>query len=334
MKRIIEKGCIVDDSIWYTNAIVNGLFKFDIRSGQVNFVGTPEGDDPELERAYSEVIYFDEKIYLIPFNAPNIAVYDLKSRHFSTIEYPEEVNTKVYSATFIGNKIYLLPYLSQMFYCIDAETNSLEQVKELNVYPFSRDAYSVLTLQSVAIGNVLYFFDGKGDTLYSFDTQNKSILGTDLKKYSKRFITVCKKENKIYATSIDGEKMVIVDIIKGDEDIADLNNDALCWIGNYKDKIVLLKLGDDCLRIFDTEKQLESPENEHLGNVFFNMICNGDYCFTLPTTDNKAFYQIGKGTIPFDDKKAMKEWMLANGIFREKEDEACDLNYYLSYIAR
>lgn len=335
MKRIIEKGCIVGNHIWYTNAMVNGLFKFDIRSGQVDFIGTPNGDDPELERAYSELIYHNEKIYLIPFNASNIAVYDLKNKNFSAVEYPEKNNTKVYSATLVENRIYLLPYLSEKFYSVNTETGSLEPVKELNEYPFVRDSNSVLTLQSVAIDNSVYFFDGAGDTLYSYDTQNKSIFCTDLKKYNKRFLTICKKEKKIVTAAIDGEKMIVVDIIGDSEQCINLGkNNILCWIGDYQDKIVFLKLGDNCLRILENENLVEEFKIEQLGDTFFNLICNGEYCFALPTTDNEAFYQIGKGIIPFDDKKAMKEWMLANDIFREKEDEVCDLNYYLSAIAR
>lgn len=87
MKKLVGMvaGACVDDEWWCISRILNGLYKFNLSTEQVEYIcDLPEKNELD-KQAYTDVILCGKELYFIPAFAKNVAIYDIEQGKFTEI---------------------------------------------------------------------------------------------------------------------------------------------------------------------------------------------------------------------------------------------------------
>lgn len=104
---LFESFCILEDTIWISARDFNGLFKGDLKSGKIEYIGTFPGEDIAAHRLhYGEAICVKQIIYFIPLESKRIHTYDLRTGVFGEKEIL--TGTGYAKGIQFDNKLYLL----------------------------------------------------------------------------------------------------------------------------------------------------------------------------------------------------------------------------------
>lgn len=203
--RIMEKCCIINDTIWYVNVLLNGLFKVDMQTGKVSYVGIVNKREMYLRKAYSEILYYDDFLYMIPFNAEGIGIYNISTGKFDQIFVDEKVNEKFCSAILLEEKIYLLPYKARNFYCLDIRTKKISKInvlKDMDISVFSAVEED---------GNIWFVKDG-AHSLYCYQPVKEKLQCINLDESKGCFSSIGKVGNNIIVSAINKAMILSVDL--------------------------------------------------------------------------------------------------------------------------
>ncbi len=319
LSRIMEKCCVVNNEIWYVNALINGLFKVDMETGKALYAGTPDQNEMYVRKAYLELIYCENMLYMIPYNASSIGIYDVLTGRFHKIFVSEETNEKFHEAVLIENKIYLLPYKANSFYCLDTSAKKLSEIKELK-------NINVSVLSSVKRDGEIWFAEDGGHNLYCFEPINGKLKQIVLDKERGHFSSVGKVGNKILITAIDKALVACVEpktecmAYYEFEKYSSIKGERNYYIAEYGEKAILIRIGSNDCVVINIENG-EIKEKAFLPGLSdgFGKICKMRHRLAmLPTVENRAFRFIDGRTIFLDDEEALSDWARSNG-FRWEE---------------
>lgn len=81
----IEDIIEVNQEYWFTSGIFNGLFKYDRTNKSTVFISNIPEEDINQIRLFSSLCYYDSKIYLVPFMAKYLHVFDIKENVWNKI---------------------------------------------------------------------------------------------------------------------------------------------------------------------------------------------------------------------------------------------------------
>jgi hypothetical protein len=77
---------------WFTDRTINGLFKIERETGSVEYMCGFPGFGLRGISAFSSIAICEDRVYLAPFAAKGIGVYDTKTRKFQSLPVPEREN--------------------------------------------------------------------------------------------------------------------------------------------------------------------------------------------------------------------------------------------------
>lgn len=317
--RIVEKCCIINNNIWYVNLLLNGLFKLNMLTGKVFYAGTADKRELYLRFAYSEILYYEDCLYMIPYNAAAIGIYDTLTGEFDNISIPEKVKGKFSEAVLLEGKIYLLPYKAKRFYCLDTKTKRLIEIEELR-------EVEVSILSSVEKDGSIWFSEDKGHGLYCYQPMKRKYKRIILDKTMGSFCFIGKVGNKIVAAARDKAMILSIDLqtqgIKYFEfgkylEVEGINS---YFITEHHDKALLIRTyTNDCV-IIDISKE-EVTENQlpfSSLSVYGRIWKSEEGLVRLPTIKDRAFHFLDGRTVLMDDEDAIMDWVERNGFHWER----------------
>lgn len=103
---------ILGNDLWFFAKNFNGLYVLDILTGQFQLKGQVPFEPSEGNELYSNVIYWEEKLFLIPLWAHKMAVYDIAEGRFEAIDLPgtkQGVGLLFNTACLYCDEIFLFP---------------------------------------------------------------------------------------------------------------------------------------------------------------------------------------------------------------------------------
>ena len=119
-------GQFDNNSLYFSDNGINGLFSIDMKSKKVTFLGQFEDEKPDSINLHRMCIKIDEKILFFPENAKCVHVYNLSSKSIDRIELNVEKTNWLADACMSNDKIYLFPHkISDAVLTIDLSTNSV-----------------------------------------------------------------------------------------------------------------------------------------------------------------------------------------------------------------
>lgn len=203
-------------NIWMTSMKYNALFRLDKREMKLHFVGTFLKENLMEKRLFSSLAMCEGKLYFAPYTAKQIAVYDLDSGEFKSLEVLcacKEVNhlyekKKFHHMVTVGSKVYFIPAYYPGILCYDVKTKEFrcfdEWVDEVEELKSGERAYfkeyilngNYLILPCVCANAVVIFDILTGISHIVRMPNTKNIL-----KYS----GICQVGKYFWLVTIDGE---------------------------------------------------------------------------------------------------------------------------------
>lgn len=185
--------CIIDNKIYFSDRYVHGLFVYDIKDKKTSLVSVFEKEMGELDALHYCVVEKDNKLYFLPFNAENIAIYNIDNKTLEYVSLPaqyENTRGKFFTGAIVNEKIYMFGYdvsgvlvyniKSQSFKCIYQPL--VEKSEELK----KRDLWEISKV--INVNDVLYAVSPLLNILVKIDTSNDDceviLTGKDAGGYS------------------------------------------------------------------------------------------------------------------------------------------------------
>lgn len=109
---------VIENELWISNSLFNGLFRLDLESGRIRFAGSFPQHNPEDGELHLFAKKYGEKLYFFPKCSKSIDIYDLKTGEFTYVEC--RANTRNGYVTAIDafpvdeERIIIIPCYSQM----------------------------------------------------------------------------------------------------------------------------------------------------------------------------------------------------------------------------
>ncbi len=196
VKVSIEDAVIYEDAVWFITNTFNSLYSMNILTGETRLEGFFPNETYSGQRLYESMQLIAHKIYFIPFYAKTIAVFDIRKKQFSTIEFEEKrLGCKLDKALFGGSKVYgkylfMFPEFSKVIIRLNTEIDKADYIsgwdEEVRRICFNEDVY--FRRQVACKGNklMLPFCNANAVMELDCDTLEYQIyrLGTEKRGYS------------------------------------------------------------------------------------------------------------------------------------------------------
>jgi len=200
--------CVVNDELWFFHGCLNALVKYNIKTNETEIVGEVKDKAFCSQLLYNKIFYINKKIYLIPFSANNIAIYDIAKNEFEYFYIESYKSGYLYKEAFEdGNNIYCIPRLgTDHIMLFNTEKNEIE---DRIPFPNGQD----IEYSTMNVGNIcregekvlipLYSHTSKKNVCIWFDifSQNFEILKFNIDARGFRSAQVV--DNKIYLEATD-----------------------------------------------------------------------------------------------------------------------------------
>ncbi len=207
-----DDAYINDKEIWFASTSFNGLFCLNKGSGKIDFKGHFPSENIRQTRLFCKVVFFNNKLMFIPYNASAIMIYDIEIGAFERIELLKgELKKKFWSYSIYKNYIYIMPLSYGKILRYNIKTGTLENMNSWNEH-----------VKKHGVMNDMWFRDviQKDGKLYCPFYQSNFLFVFDLETNKIENYEIGNKEEKYISIQNDGEKFWLIP--------KDLKS-ILCW---------------------------------------------------------------------------------------------------------
>ncbi|MCI8713485.1 MAG: hypothetical protein HFH23_14715 [Ruminococcus sp.] len=221
--------------LWASAASRNGLLKISQGGTVEKFYIIPnERDGSNL---YGDILINEGKVYLIPRNATEIAVFDIEKERFTKIVLSDSKQKEKFSKGYLyNNKIYLIPRLYKKMVILNCSDGSLGYntaiVKKLKEITCLSDIF-VLANGSRLINDSIYFAAPNKPYLLEFDLKIQKSKIHRIPGTERGFCCLEKVSDKIILGSLGGCELIVWNFANGTSRI--ITDFPLSW--NRDEKI-------------------------------------------------------------------------------------------------
>lgn len=131
-RRLVAAEMYYDgEYIWSTAVDFNGLFRINIQTYKIEFIGQFPNENTEGYRLFCDIAEVNGKLYFCPYNAKNIAIYDKVSSVFITIPLEKnmrDVDKKFTSILAYGEYVYIQGSRVYTIAQIDTKTSEVAYI--------------------------------------------------------------------------------------------------------------------------------------------------------------------------------------------------------------
>ena len=194
----IEDVAFDGENYWFFSREINALFSMNV-SGQVIYRGMVPWEKVMQERLYSSVAVIGNKVYLIPFCASKIAVYEIKDNSFSKVEIPNKSNMLPrYMATFLHKThLYIFGCRNLHVLVLDTDTDTVKVIEP-------REEYNAMNTSDVYFYKHPAYYD---DSLWLYMCNSDKIMRFDIEQETISFIELYLNTNGYIGTYYDGDSL-------------------------------------------------------------------------------------------------------------------------------
>lgn len=259
--------CVNKDDIWFIYGKIPVLCKYNISDKKVDVICGLPNDDIYRESLYEDMIFVNNKLFIIPCWADNIIVYSVETGELVTLEIEKSNILKFSKAFLYGEKIICVPYAYSYILSVDVNNlfinieYDLEDIKKANNIIYFNDCgriddenIIIVSPQNkrIFVYNIKYktisnLSNGENENLYSsvVITENYIFICSNRDRSIVRYSVLLKKitgewwpDNKeMISIMSGGNKEIIVDDVKSS------------WVGIYDENFQLIN--EDCSNEID-----------------------------------------------------------------------------------
>ena len=194
------------NNIWIAHGIINGLLKYNVKTNRVEFKCVIDEEELVEEMLFSSIIYNNDTIILVPYNAKGLYVYNILTDQYNKIYEGRKYNG------FIGGVLY-----NNCVYCVPYNRNcSADVIKiSLNDYSFEKydDIWSKISINDFKLNDyaicknyfIGVFEHSESILLYNIESKEVELYNVDS---IMELNTVCENNGHIYFYGKDSNKIL------------------------------------------------------------------------------------------------------------------------------
>ncbi len=171
-KNILWTGTIVkaEENIWISLLECNGLVKVDTSTRTAYFVDCFKNEKNEYQ-LHSQILCYENKLFFVPWNAHNIAIYDLKENIMRQVmEY--RCDKSRYSGGVVNGKyLYLVSSDFGRVVQVDMDLEKVIDIYEMNKI-LDKDLWYLVP--PIRINNTILTISEKKDLTWAFDLEKQT----------------------------------------------------------------------------------------------------------------------------------------------------------------
>ncbi len=202
-KVIVQCGIQINNEYWFAAGNTNGLFKKNLSSGQLSFVGFFLNETNTQFRAYTDVKLVDNKLVFTPCFAKRIAIYDLEKKEFSDMALPnyEGAMNQYINSVRYKDFVYFIPFSSSFFlkYHVGGRLENIDEWTALKKKYLVQGGSNLIIESICTDGNNIYMFMSNGNKVIILDMDTDKFRVENLDIPSDECIcSVCKVDSRIW----------------------------------------------------------------------------------------------------------------------------------------
>ncbi len=262
-KVIVQCGIQIDNEYWFAAGNTNGLFKKNMLTGELHFVGFFLDEMKTQFRTYTDVKLIGNQLIFTPCFAKGIAVYNLDEKKFSNIilsNYEGGINQYTKSVKY-NDHVYFIPYSTSFFikYCVsEGEIKKLDGWGDLKKqYPDQKKSNFIIESICTDDNNIYMFMSDRSQAIIlDMDTDKFQVVGLNI-SLGECICSVCKSDSRIWIVT-DKNKVYQWDYTNNEvlrtfdlgQYITDLDYIAhyIYVVGKY---VYIINVYDKNIRLFD-----------------------------------------------------------------------------------
>lgn len=329
------------DDIWFVHGKINVLLRYNMSENHTYVIGTIPNEPMFQECLYSGIYKWEDRIFLIPCWAREIAVYDIINGKFDKIPIN---NIEFFDGKILFNKVYAK---NRFLYCIPYYYDAILKIDMENSYA----EYLVLNKENEQFINDTTRIDDKIIAILAYtnvtlilnledDTVSKQRLG----QLKRRYTNVANIGEALYLFDREAHSIVKVwgNQYAKEEEIGKISNEGIKMTSAPQDLMIIDSIDDEELYtmdadkniIFETEKGQRILQNS-LGSAYCSGVENdGDENSDTVYYYNKAVYsmcQFSRGNLKrrFSMTLRKEELDKLNSLILQIEElEICENSIY------
>lgn len=276
------------ENYWFTGFDYNSLFKMNKKDKKVKFAGVFPDEVFMQQRLYISTVLINESLYFAPFNAKEIAIYNIKLKKFNKLKIPKAQKKMIFNwegekffrVIEINDGIYFIPYRypgilyydikNSTFTCFDDWVDKIEELRTSEWGYF---------MDYVYVENKIILPCTCTDAVVIFDlsTEKSRIIRTPHTEYKFKHCSITYINKFFYLVTADGT--VFKRKLKAE-----------------KEEIKVFKLPQTDVKIFE----------------FYPVCLINEYIYLFPFKKNKG-YKIDTRTDKITEEKTINEENICTG---------------------
>lgn len=337
---LIEGAALqIGNSVWVSLLQCNGLLNIDINSGRIQYIGYFEHEKNEYQ-LHTHMVSYENKIFFVPWNADNLAIYDMTKKELRYVFIGEELR---FTAGIVHEKyLYLVVESSIKIIQFDIDAEVIQNQYELKNMVETESTWLV---QPFKAENGIYRLLGKQRESWKFDFQTKRYIvwkclccgETELVAgiFTGNSIWVVSDDDVLYLLSTDLQCLAKYDVTAIRSRV--LGNEKMEWLKMkyYDDFIVLIFYEENYIvkiPLIENVPDVNNCQFIRFDSAFFP---DGDNNLVFMTDNKLAFFgqnEIREITIKLD----MDFWtdMMRKREFKIAEVPKCGITLegYMQYV--
>lgn len=259
----------VDNDFWFTAGDRNCLCKCD-NVGKILEIYEIPNEKKDGCRLYNSIIYKDGKLYLIPFNAKEIAVFDILNKTFKKIKFENSKDMNFSNGYIYKDSVYMVPVRYNAILELNTSANEITYHKEI--------VEDMIKLQT----------DKKELISYNGNLLDNNIL-----------YVAMSSNNHVFEMNLDTNEYKI-------NKVGNIDDNYWCMAGKDGKFVLGVKTGNNLVlwnkNTNKTDYIIDFPEGwVGKDKCYYKMLCLGNSVFVFPKTANMVL------KINLDDGSVKKE---------------------------
>ncbi len=293
-------GCLVGNVIYASNTNYNGLFRINMDTWKVEFVGNFPDERSYQKELHRKVIRIQDELYFIPNKGTCISTYNIHTSQFGKITIPGVEGLLEFADAFvIENRLWMVPkFLKQPLYYIELQNKVVQEEQAWKKHMFQQEGFADLEAVGV-LDNKIVVVPWNINKMFIYDLNSGQMKEKVLpREFHLRNLT-CDGEY-IWFTLRDDNRIVRYHWESGDIKIYAVEDESRKIIGNDElqflavficgDRRFVVPSRADVFMEIDIEggiifaaKDLNSPISRYdKGILYLQSIRQGQRCFWLP----------------------------------------------------
>lgn len=131
---VMSNAVAYDEKLWFVGMNDNGIYCLDTMTYQAELVQRiPWESIREKKIQYGKIVLYENKILLIPWQASQIALYDLQRRELRYIDYSDKkcgTGAFFYDGILKDDRVFLIPSSYNKIVCVNMKSEKVDWVSE------------------------------------------------------------------------------------------------------------------------------------------------------------------------------------------------------------